>query len=450
MRIFLISLGCDKNLCDSEVMLGALADEGHIIVDDEAKADVIIVNSCCFIGDAQEESIEAIIEAGTYKEKGNCRYLIVAGCLSQRFKDEFFDELPEVDATVGITEIDRICELINSLDGAKDKITLTSDIDEGKKPVIRGNLPRLLSTGGHYAYMKIAEGCNKRCTYCIIPSVRGDYRSVPMDDLVKEATKLAEGGVTELILVAQETTVYGIDLYGKKSLTELLRRLAKIEGLRWIRILYCYPEEITDELIETIKHEDKIVNYLDIPIQSAADSVLKNMGRLTSRAEIEGLIDKLRSNIPDIAIRTTFISGFPGESEEDHEQTIEFIKKARFTRLGVFTYSREDGTKAAKMDCQIDEDVKARRKDEIMLLQKDISSANMEALVGKTLTAFIEGRIADDDVYVGRTYMDAPDVDGYFFINCPYELNSGDYVRATVTGSSEYDLIGEILDESSK
>ena len=450
MKVFLISLGCDKNLCDSEVMLGLLTGAGYEITDCEAEADIIIVNTCSFIGDSQEESINAIIDAGTYKTSGSCKALIVTGCLSQRFADEIREQLPEVDGMLGTTSYADIVELISQIMQAGEESTALACIFHSINAPERGDLPRILSTGGHYAYMKIAEGCGKCCTYCAIPSIRGSFRSVPMEQLIEQASRLAAGGVKELILVAQETTLYGIDLYGRKALPELVSRLAEIEDLEWIRLLYCYPEEITDEMQEMFASCKKLVKYLDIPIQSGSNAILTRMGRLTSREDILALATGLRDKCPEIALRTSIITGFPGESEEDHEQTLDMVRRVGFDRLGVFTYSREEGTPAYDMEGQIDEEVKAARRDEIMILQQEISLEKSRGFIGRRLQCFIEGKVADEDVYVARTYRDAPDVDGYIFINCDYELMSGDIVTALVTDASEYDLIGEVIDDDTQ
>lgn len=447
MKLLLISLGCDKNLSDSEAMLGVLREHGYEFTDDESEADVIVINTCCFIHDAKEESINTIIEAGTYKEEmgGKCKALIVAGCLGERYAAEIHEELPEVDAIVGTNSYDMIFEAIDSVLSGK-KSDFIRELSGLPRPI--GH--RIVTTGGHYAYLKIAEGCNKHCTYCIIPKIRGEYRSYPIEELVKEAERLAELGVKELILVAQETTLYGIDLYGEKSLHRLLKQLCRIDELKWIRILYCYPEEIDDALIDVIASEEKICKYLDIPIQHASDVILKRMGRLTSHEQLVDIISKLRERIPNIVLRTTLITGFPGESEEDHRILMDFVDEMEFDRLGVFTYSREENTAADMMDDQIEEDVKVLRQSELMELQQEISFEKAEGMVGKYMTAFIEGRIEDDDAYVARTYMDAPNVDGLLFIKTNRELMSGDMVKVLITGAYEYDLIGEYIDESAE
>ena len=440
MNILFVSLGCDKNLVDSEVMLGLLANHGHQMVDSEEEADVIVVNTCCFINDAKEESIQTILEMAEYKKDGSIKALIVTGCLAQRYKQEIMDEIEEVDAVLGTTSYDKIVEVIDEALQGHKSLELT-DIDA--LPTVDSK--RLVTTGGHFAYLKIAEGCDKHCTYCIIPKIRGNFRSVPMERLIKEARDLVEQGVKEIILVAQETTLYGVDLYGKKSLHVLLKELCKIGGLRWIRILYCYPEEITDELIQVIKEEDKICNYLDIPIQHASDGVLKRMGRRTSKQQLIDTVKKLREEIPDIALRTTLITGFPGETEEQHEELMEFVDEMEFDRLGVFTYSPEEDTPAATMPDQIEESVKEDRQAELMELQQEIAFDLAERMIGKEVIVMFEGKVADENVYVGRTYMDAPNVDGLIFVETNEELMSGDFAKVRITGALEYDLIGELI-----
>ena len=440
MNILFVSLGCDKNLVDSEVMLGLLANHGHQMVDSEEEADVIVVNTCCFINDAKEESIQTILEMAEYKKTGSIKALIVTGCLAQRYKQEIMDEIEEVDAVLGTTSYDKIVEVIDEALQGHKSLELT-DIDA--LPTVESK--RLVTTGGHFAYLKIAEGCDKHCTYCIIPKIRGNFRSVPMERLIKEARDLVEQGVKEIILVAQETTLYGVDLYGKKSLHVLLKELCKIGGLRWIRILYCYPEEITDELIQVIKEEDKVCNYLDIPIQHASDGVLKRMGRRTSKQQLIDTVNKLREEIPDIALRTTLITGFPGETEEQHEELMEFVDEMEFDRLGVFTYSPEEDTPAATMPDQIEESVKEDRQAELMELQQEIAFDLAERMIGKEVIVMFEGKVADENVYVGRTYMDAPNVDGLIFVETNEELMSGDFAKVRITGALEYDLIGELI-----
>lgn len=446
LKLFCVSLGCDKNLVDTEKMLGLLNSRGLMYTDDESEADVILVNTCCFIGDAKEESINTILEMARYKTEGVCKVLIVAGCLAQRYKQEILDEIGEVDAIIGTTSYQEIAQVLDkALKGTGDsRISCFSDLSR----LPEGDERRVVTTGGYYAFLKIAEGCNKRCTYCIIPSLRGPYRSVPMERLIKEAKELAESGAKELILVAQETTLYGTDLYGEKSLPKLLRELAKVPGIYWIRIQYCYPEEITDELIETIRTEDKVCNYLDIPIQHASDRILRRMGRKTHKEELKERIRKLREAIPDIALRTTLISGFPGETKTDHEELMEFVNEMEFERLGVFAYSAEEDTPAFSYPDQVPQMIKEERRDELMELQQDIAFEHCENMVGRILTVMIEGKVADEPAYVGRTYMDAPNVDGLIFVNGDVELMSGDFVRVKVTGAAEYDLIGEVYDES--
>lgn len=441
MNILFISLGCDKNLVDSEVMLGLLAAKGYRMVDDEMQADIIIVNTCCFIHDAKEESIQTILEMAQYKTDGRLKVLVVTGCLAQRYQQEILDEIPEVDAVLGTTSYDKIVEAVEEALAGKGHVEV-EDIDA--LPLV--DTRRLVTTGGHFAYLKIAEGCDKHCTYCIIPKIRGDFRSVPMDRLVKEAGELAEQGVKELILVAQETTLYGKDLYGEKSLHRLLRELCRVSGIRWIRLLYCYPEEIDENLIQIMKEEKKICHYLDLPIQHANDDILKRMGRRTSKNQLEEIIGRLRREIPDIALRTTLITGFPGETKEQHEELMEFVDEMEFDRLGVFTYSPEEDTPAAGMPDQVPEEVKEERQAEIMELQQEIVFDQAEAMIGREVLVMIEGKVADENAYVGRTYKDAPNVDGLIFINTEAELMSGDFARVKVTGALEYDLIGELME----
>ena len=440
MKILFISLGCDKNLVDTEVMLGLLASRGYEMTDDEAQADVIVINTCCFIHDAKEESIQNILEMAEYKKQGKIRALIVTGCLAQRYRQEIIDEIPEVDEVLGTTAYDKILDAVDAALAGEHSVML-SDLDALPLP----DTKRLVTTGGHFAYLKIAEGCDKHCTYCIIPKIRGNFRSVPMEHLLKEAQELADQGVKELILVAQETTLYGKDLYGEKSLHILLKKLCKISGIRWIRILYCYPEEITDELIRVMKEEPKICHYLDLPIQHANDTILGRMGRRTSKQELVDIIGKLRSEIPDICLRTTLITGFPGETKEQHEELMEFVDEMEFDRLGVFTYSPEEDTPAAEMPDQIDEEVKLDRQADLMELQQEIAFDNAQDMVGREVLVMIEGKVADENAYVGRTYRDAPNVDGLIFINTDEELLSGDFARGKVTGAIDYDLIGELL-----
>ena len=443
MKVFFVSLGCDKNLVDSEKMLGALSSHGYTITDQEAEAEIIIVNSCCFIGDAKEESIDTILEMAQYRESGCLKALIVTGCLAERYRDEVLELMPEVDAIVGTASYDHIVETIDEVLAGKKARHLE---DVSRLPKLTSG--RLLTTGGHYAFLKIAEGCDKCCTYCVIPHVRGHYRSVPMEELVAEAKELADQGVSELILVAQETTLYGMDLYGAKKLPELLKQLARIPGINWIRLQYCYPEEITEELIQTIASEPKICHYLDMPIQHANDEILKRMGRRTNKKELLSRITRIRELIPDIALRTTLITGFPGETEEAFEELLDFVEEARFDRLGVFPYSQEEDTPAAVMPDQVPQEIKEERRDAVMELQQEISAEICEEMIGQTVEAFVEGYVPGENVYIGRTYKDAPNVDGYVFIRSEEELESGYYVQVRVSGSEEYDLIGEAVIEN--
>ena len=440
MKILFISLGCDKNLVDTEVMLGMLASRGYEMTNDEQEADIIVINTCCFIHDAKEESIQNILEMAEYKKNGSAKALIVTGCMAERYRQEILDEIPEVDEVLGTTAYDRILDAVDAALAGQHEV-MTADLDALPLPETK----RLVTTGGHFAYLKIAEGCDKYCTYCIIPKIRGNFRSVPMERLLKEAQDLAEQGVKELILVAQETTLYGKDLYGEKSLPKLLRELCKISGIRWIRILYCYPEEITDELIQIMKEEPKICHYLDLPIQHANDTILKRMGRRTSKQELIDIVQKLRKEIPDICLRTTLITGFPGETQEQHEEVMEFIDTLEFDRLGAFTYSPEEDTPAATFEDQIDEEVKEDRQADIMELQQEIAFDKAEDMIGREVLVMIEGKVADENAYVGRTYRDAPNVDGLIFINTDVELISGDFAKVKVTGALDYDLIGELM-----
>lgn len=446
MNIYFVSLGCDKNLVDSENMLGILQDNGYQLISEEQEADIIIVNTCCFIHDAKEESITTILEMAEYKKTGRLKALIVTGCLAERYKDDILKEIPEVDALLGTASFDQILEVTNDILRGEKHSSF-----EGLDRLPKVQSKRVLTSGSFSTYLKIAEGCDKHCTYCIIPQVRGNFRSVPMEDLLAEAGYLASQGVKELILVAQETTLYGKDLYGEKSLPKLLTELCKLEGIEWIRILYCYPEEITEELIEVMKKEPKICRYLDLPIQHASDRILKLMGRRTNKADLINIIAKLRKHLPDIALRTTLITGFPTETEEEHQELCEFVKKMRFDRLGVFTYSKEDNTPAAKLKPQITAKVKKQRQKELMKLQQEIVFEHTKELIGNCYQVFIEGKIAEEDqVYIGRTYMDAPSVDGFVFLNCNRELMSGDMVKAEITGAKGYDLVGDLVEGSNE
>lgn len=444
-KILFVSLGCDKNLVDSEVMLGLVEKRGYKIVDDEKEADIIVINTCCFIHDAKEESIQTILEMAEYKKGGRLKALIVTGCLAQRYQNEILKEIPEVDAVLGTASYHKIAETIEAALRGGGFLELA---DINGLPFV--DTKRLVTTGGHFAYLKIAEGCDKHCTYCIIPKLRGNYRSVPIERLLKEAKELAEQGVKELILVAQETTIYGRDLYGEKSLHILLKELCKISGIRWIRLLYCYPEEMDDRLIQVIKEEKKICHYLDLPIQHSEDEILKRMGRRTTKEQLISLIRKLREEIPDIVLRTTLITGFPGETTEQHEKLLAFVDEMEFERLGVFTYSPEEDTPAADFSGQVPEEEKEERRAQVMELQQEIVFEQAEEMTGKEVLVMIEGKVADENAYVGRTYMDAPGVDGLIFINTDRELMSGDFAKVTVTGAAEYDLIGELSDEFTK
>ena len=456
-NVLFVSLGCDKNLVDSEKMLGLLNEAGYRVAQEESEADAIVVNTCCFIHDAKEESVETILEMAEWKKKGRLKALIVTGCMAQRYQDEIQQEIPEVDAVIGTTGYTEIVPILDEILAEAEASQKEAAVEEPKEKSFVNCCPsidllpasladkRVVTTGGYTAYLKIAEGCNKRCTYCIIPYIRGHYRSFPMEDLLEEARKLAEGGVKELILIAQETTVYGMDCYGRKALPELLTKLCEIEGIEWIRILYCYPEEITDELIAVMKKEKKICHYLDIPIQHSEDTILKRMGRRTNRAELVSLVEKLRIEIPDIVLRTTLITGFPGETEEEFKNMVDFVDSMEFDRLGVFPYSAEEGTKAAEMDGQITEEVKESRRDEIMALQQEISADKAASRIDDEMSVLIEGYLYEDDIYIGRTYMDAPKVDGNVFVRAEEELISGDIVPVRITGANEYDLMGDVI-----
>ena len=441
MKLLFISLGCDKNLVDSEVMLGELSKRGYSFTEDETEAEVIVINTCCFINDAKEESINTILEMAEYKNTGSCKALIVTGCLAQRYRQEIIDEIPEVDAVLGTTSFDHICEAVENALGGQH-LTKFSDLQK----LVKSENHRILTTGGHYAHLKIAEGCDKHCTYCIIPKIRGTYRSVPMEELLEEAKYLVSQGVKELILVAQETTLYGVDLYGEKSLHKLLRELCKIHGLYWIRIQYCYPEEIYDELIQTIAEEPKICHYLDLPIQHCNDAILKRMGRRTNKQQLIDKIEQLREAIPDIALRTTLIAGFPGETAEAHEEMMQFVNDMEFDRLGCFAYSAEEDTPAAAFADQVPQELKEVWRDDIMELQSEVCADLAEDMIGSELYVMVEGKVADEPAYIGRTYKDAPGVDGYIFIQTGEALMSGDFVKVKVTGAIDYDLIGEIAD----
>lgn len=441
MRVLLVSLGCDKNRVDSEYMLGILRDGGHTLTDDENEADAVIINTCCFIHDAKEESINTILEFAELKKSSGLKKLIVTGCLAQRYAQEIHEEIPEADAVLGTSAFDDILQCLASEDSGFEM-----DLkDINRLPL--SDSKRIITGENYVSYLKIAEGCDKRCTYCVIPSVRGKYRSVPMERLIEEASYLAENGTKELIVVAQETTLYGVDLYGEKKLHELLKRLTEIEGLEWIRLMYCYPEEIYDELLETVASSDKILHYLDIPIQHASDRILKAMGRKTCKADIYSVIEKIRKIIPDAGLRTSLITGFPGETEEDVAELEELVRKVNFTRLGVFTYSKEEGTPASKMKNQVPAREKTKRRNRIMKIAGKMAFENARAMEGRTVKVIIEGFIPDENIYIGRTYMDAPDIDGSVFVFCDENLLSGSIVDVKITGSEKYDLIGEVTDD---
>lgn len=438
IQILFVSLGCDKNLVDSEVMLGLLEEKGYIITNEEKEADVVVINTCCFIGDAKEESIENIIEMGRLKQTGKLKSLIVTGCLAERYKDEIQKELPEVDAIVGTTATEAIVEAVEET--LKGKVyTHFEDINY----LPPSHEKRTITPGSYVGYLKIAEGCDKHCTYCIIPKVRGNYRSVPMQDLVKQAEYLVANGITEICLVAQETTLYGVDLYGKKMLPELLRKLSEIEELQWIRLLYCYPEEITRELIQEIRDNRKVCHYIDMPLQHCEDGILKRMGRKTTKDEVRNTIYMIREQIPDIVLRTSLIAGFPGERKEDHEALLEFVDEMEFNRLGVFVYSPEEGTPAATFENQVPEETKKQWREEIMALQQEVSYDWNQTMVGRQLRVIVDGYLYKEQMYMCRSYMDAPGIDGCVFVASEEELLSGDFIDVTITDFNEYDLIGE-------
>ena len=448
MKVCLISLGCDKNLADSEIMISLLQEQNHRMVEAEEDADAIVINSCCFINDAKEESINTILECARYKEE-NLKYLVVAGCLAQRYTDEIREAIPEVDALIGTSAYADIVKVLDELEAQNNQ---NKSIQGETQQVIcfrdLSYLPELTVKRGHYtgtsyAYLKIAEGCDKHCTYCVIPSIRGAFRSFSMERILEEAKELAAKGIKELILVAQETTLYGVDLYGEKSLPKLLRELCRIEGPEWIRLMYCYPEEITDELIAVIRDEKKIVKYLDMPVQHASDAVLKRMGRRTNQKELRERIQKLRREIPQIVLRTSLITGFPGETESDFEELCDFVRESKFDRLGVFTYSKEEGTPAAKMKPQILQRIKRQRRDQIMRIQQEIAFERAKQRIGTVLEVQIEGAIPEEEIYVARGYMDAPNVDGYVFVKAERGKMSGTIIQVRVVGAKGYDLIAE-------
>lgn len=442
MDIYFVSLGCDKNLVDSEKMLAILDHAGYRLAQEPEQADVIVVNTCAFIHDAKQESIETLLEMAEYKKKGTCRVLIAAGCLAERYKDEIQKEMPEIDGIIGTTAYDTVAQVVEQTLAGQTAVSMKE-----LSYIPSGLTDRIRSGAGHVGYLKIGEGCSKNCSYCAIPSMRGRYRSVPMEELIEEAVKLTAGGVKELILVAQETTMYGVDLYGGKKLPELLERLSQIKAVQWIRILYCYPEEITEELAEEIRKNKKVCHYLDLPIQHCNDEILKKMGRRTDKRQLMEKIGMLRKRIPDIALRTTLISGFPGETEEQHEECIEFVKAMRFDRLGVFPYSPEEGTRAAGFEGQLEEEVKRRWADEIMETQQQVIFEANRNMVGRRITALVDGYLPEEDVYVARTYRDAPEIDGCVFFHSSAEILSGIMAELEVTDASGYDLIGMLCSE---
>ena len=441
-KISFVSLGCDKNLIDSEIMLGLIDEKGYIITPNDSEADVIIINSCGFILDANQEAIDKVLEMADYKANGNCKALIVTGCMAQRYKDEIFESLPEVDAVVGTGDFENVGAVIDRLLNGEKKVQLVTDINY----ILNENnsYKRMVTTTGGFSYLKIAEGCDNRCTYCTIPSLRGKYRSRNIESLVKEAEILADKGVRELILIAQDTSLYGKDLYGEQKLHVLLQEISKIEDIKWIRILYCYPENVYDELIDEMASNPKVLHYLDMPVQHTNDRILKLMGRRSTGDKIKDTVNRLRAKMPDMCIRTTLITGFPTETQEEFESVIDFMKEVKFDRLGVFTYSPEEGTPACRMDGQIDEEIKAQRKESIMEAQMEISAELGQKFVGKTLEVIVEGKIEDeDDLYCGRSFRDCYEIDGFVFFKSSEELIAGDFYNIKITSAGDYDLIGE-------
>ena len=441
-KISFVSLGCDKNLIDSEIMLGLIDEKGYIITPNDSEADVIIINSCGFILDANQEAIDKVLEMADYKANGNCKALIVTGCMAQRYKDEIFESLPEVDAVVGTGDFENIGAVIDRLLNGEKKVQLVTDINHLFNE--NNSYKRMVTTTGGFSYLKIAEGCDNRCTYCTIPSLRGKYRSRNIESLVKEAEILADKGVRELILIAQDTSLYGKDLYGEQKLHVLLQEISKIEDIKWIRILYCYPENVYDELIDEMASNPKVLHYLDMPVQHTNDRILKLMGRRSTGDKIKDTVNRLRAKMPDMCIRTTLITGFPTETQEEFESVIDFMKEVKFDRLGVFTYSPEEGTPACRMDGQIDEEIKAQRKESIMEAQMEISAELGQKFVGKTLEVIVEGKIEDeDDLYCGRSFRDCYEIDGFVFFKSSEELIAGDFYNIKITSAGDYDLIGE-------
>jgi ribosomal protein S12 methylthiotransferase len=434
MKVGFISLGCSKNLIDTEMCIGIFKKEKMEIVNEPEKADIIVINTCGFIASAKEEAINTILEMASYKENGNCKYLIVIGCLVKRYKAELQKSLPEVDLFLGVDEYDNLWQEVAKLIGVDTKSKNTLDY-----------MDRVVSTGKNTAYLKIAEGCNNKCTYCAIPAIRGPYISRKFEDIIEEAKKLSENGIKELIVIAQDTTKYGIDLYGKSRLSELLENLCKIEGIKWIRFLYAYPESITDELIKVVKENDKICKYFDIPLQHYSDSVLKMMNRKSDSKSIENLIQKIRTEIPNVILRTTLIVGFPGETEDDFFELYEFVNRAKFEKLGVFKYSKEDGTPASKIKEQVHPKTKESRYNKIMNLEKQIAKIKLEEKIGNTYETLVEGETEDGKFYIGRSYMDIPDEDGVIFIKKTKKIELNTWINCKITGVIDYDLLGEIV-----
>lgn len=443
-NIYMASLGCDKNTADSEKMLSILSHRGYMLVNAPEEADAAVVNTCCFIQSATEESIQQLLDLAEYK-KDRLQYLIAVGCMAERFKDDMKKNLPEVDALIGTAGLGQIADVLDDLRGGKKDVDVFEDIN--KKFEDQGPVERVITEHPYMEYLKIAEGCDKRCTYCAIPYFKGKYRSVPMERILLEARGLVRNGVKELILVAQETTCYGVDLYGEKRLPQLLQALGRIEGLEWIRLLYCYPEAIDDELIAEMASNPKVLHYVDMPIQHTEDSVLKRMGRRIDHKGIIDVVAKMRAVMPDIAIRSTIITGFPGETQEDHANLMETLASLKLDHVGAFTYSREEGTPAFDFPDQVEEEMKESYRDDIMELQAEISNEHNENLVGKELDVLIEGYLPDDGVYMGRTYRDAPEVDSFVWVKADRELMSGSIVPVQITDHNEYDLFADLVEE---
>ncbi|MBQ2614495.1 MAG: 30S ribosomal protein S12 methylthiotransferase RimO [Clostridia bacterium] len=441
-KVSLASLGCSKNLIDSEQMLGLLTGAGYEIMENEEDAEILIVNTCTFIESAKMESIECILELAQYKKAGKCQYLIVTGCLAQRYQEQVLREIPEVDAVVGTNDYDKIVEVIDRLTHEK-ALTICSET-----PLLCEDAPRVRTTPEYTAYLKIAEGCDNRCTYCVIPSIRGKYRSRKMEDIIAEAKQMATEGVKELIVIAQDTTRYGKDLYGEYCLPKLLKDLCKIEGIAWVRVHYCYPELVTDELLDVFCEEEKLCRYFDTPIQHCNDRILKRMGRRTNKKQICDLIAKIRERMPDAVIRTSLITGFPGETEEEFLELKEFIEDVKFERLGVFAYSREEDTPAYQLDGQLEEEEKAQRQENLMLVQSEISQEQNEARIGSIVRVLVEDRDEIIKSYYGRTYADSIEIDGKVFFKSNRLLNGGDFVNVKIEQALEYDLFGVEVEES--